>query len=113
MPEGFPARRAALLEAQDALNERHVELRGRDAAVTDQRQHRDALIEQRDALASFHADLASLPEAQQARLQLTRAAAEVDTLLTETLASIERGREAWKRATDAWQRVRDRLDQNS
>lgn len=112
MPDdrALPSRRAALLDAQDALAERHEVLRGEGSALLAHREHRDDLIEHRDAIARFHDDLTSLPEPQRARLLLTKALAETEQMLKETLEAIERAREAWKRATDAWQRVREKLD---
>jgi hypothetical protein len=106
----FPARRAALLDAHDAIGETHARLKSEPSALVTQREHRDDLIEHRDALARFHEDLGAVPGSQRPRLELTKAASETEFMLAETLETIERSREAWKRATDAWQRVRERLD---
>lgn len=106
----FPARRAALLDAHDAIGEAHVRLKSESSALVAQREHRDNLIEHRDALACFHDDLGALPDSQRPRLELTKAASETEFMLDETLETIERSRKAWKHATDAWQRVRERLD---
>ncbi len=109
----MPARRAALLDAQDALGEAHEQLKSESAALVEQREHRDNLIEHRDALSRYHEELAALPEPQRERLTLKKASAETEAMLADTLETIERSREQWKRATEAWQRVRERLDHSS
>lgn len=106
----LPAWRAVLLETQESLTERHNELRAEDKGLLEHREHRDQLIEHREALAEYHATIHRLSESRRERLLLTRAVAETEQMLAETLEVISDAREAWKRATDTWQRVRDRLD---
>jgi hypothetical protein len=107
---GLPVRRDAIVDRHAQLSEQHELLRDRGSALLEHREHRDELIEHRDAIARFHRDLQPLTPTQRERLELGRIAGETEDMLTETLAAIERAREAWKRATDAWQRVREKLD---
>lgn len=109
-PAGLPRQREALLEIQADLSERHEQLRAQESAMVEQREHRDRLIEQRDALAAYHRQTVALSPSQRARLELPKATVETAEMLAETLEIIERGRQAWQRATEAWQRVRERLD---
>ncbi len=110
--QDLSSRRAALVDAHEVLSEQHEELRNEDSALLAHREHRDALIEHRDALARYTRDLAPLPESQRQRLGLARLGEAAEEMLTETLAAIDQAREAWKRATDAWHRVREKLDRN-
>jgi hypothetical protein len=109
-PAGLPRQREALLEIQADLSERHAHLREEGSALVEQREHRDRLIEQREALAAYHRETVVLSPSQRARLELPKAIVETAEMLAETLDVIEQGREAWQRATDVWQRVRERLD---
>lgn len=109
----LPTRRAEILDAHEALSVQHEELRDRESALLEQRQHRDALLEHRDIVAQYNLELAPLPDAQRERLHLFKVSAETDQMLAETLSAIEKAREAWKRATEAWQRVREKLGQRS
>ena len=107
------SRRAALLDAHEVLSEQHEELRDKGPALLGHREHRDALIEHRAAIAQYTQELAPLSEPQCHRLDMARLNEETEQMLTETLAAIDRARDAWRRATDAWQRVREKLGQNS
>lgn len=102
-------RRDAIVDRHAQLSEQHELLRDRGSALLEHREHRDELLEHREAIAQFHHDLQPLTGTQRERLDLGRVAGETDDMLTETLAAIEHAREAWKRATDAWQRVREKL----
>lgn len=109
-PTDLPRRRAELIDAHARLSEAHSRLRDQPNALIEQREHRDALVEHRDALADFHRDVEAASEGLRQRLDIPKATQETEQMLGETLAAIQASREAWKRATDAWQRVREQLD---
>jgi hypothetical protein len=109
----LPTRRAGILDAHEALSVQHEELRDRESALLEQREHRDALLDHRDTIAQYNRELAPLSDAQRERLHIPKVSAETDQMIAETLSSIEKAREAWTRATEAWQRVREKLGQKS
>jgi hypothetical protein len=106
----LPSRRAELIDAHAELSENHSRLREEPNALVAQREHRDALMEHRDALAEFQQEVEAGPEPLRQRLQIPKAREATEQMLGETLATIEQSRQAWKRATDTWQRVREQLD---
>lgn len=109
----LPHRRAQLIDAHAELSENHSRLRDLPNALVEQREHRDALIEHRERLADFHRDVEAGPDSLKQRLEIPRVRQETEQMLGETLATIEASRQAWKRATEAWQRVREQLDKGT
>jgi hypothetical protein len=120
----WPRRRGALLAAHAALEARHRELGVGDAGTVSGRQggqpglpqlhelreHHEELQEHHGALAEYETALGELPPGDRTALTLATQLEAAEVMLVEAGRAADQAREAWRRATDVYKKVRDLLD---
>jgi hypothetical protein len=125
--------RRSLLEAQSRLEERHRGLRlakadaesARQASggaapqgsgsadvplLHELREHHEELQEHHAALEVYQTTLARLSPIERNALSLASTLADAEIMLVEAGRASDQAREAWRRATDVYKKVRDMLD---
>jgi len=126
-------KRRSLLTAHAALEARHRALSVADAGVNSGRQapreasrpgagkpgmsqlhelreHHEALQEHHAALAEYQSALATLPPVERDALSVATTVASAEVMLVEAGRAVDEARDAWRRATDVYKKVRDMLD---
>jgi tetratricopeptide (TPR) repeat protein len=135
----WPLRRRALLDAQARLEERHAALvapqvsAGRSGSgqaprpgsgqaprldsgqaagpqLHELREHHEDLQEHHTALADYQSALDDLSPTERDALSLGKALTSAEVMLLEAGRAVDEAREAWRRATDVYKKVRDILD---
>ena len=76
----------------------------------DLREHHEELQEHHGALAEYQTALADLPPVERDALTLATTLAAAEVMLVEAGRAADRAREAWRRASDVYKKVRELLD---
>lgn len=126
-------KRRSLLAAQAALEARHRALGAADAGVDSDRQgpgeasgqsapkpgvtqlhelreHHEELQEHHAALTEYQTALAGLPPVERDALSVAATLASAEVMLVEAGRAVDQARDAWRRATDVYKKVRHMLD---
>lgn len=74
------------------------------------REHHEELQEHQAALAEYQTALAGEPPVERDALTLATTLAAAEVMLVEAGRAADEAREAWRRATDVYKKVRDLLD---
>jgi hypothetical protein len=74
------------------------------------REHHEELQEHHAALADYQTGLAELPPVERDALTLATTLEAAEVMLVEAGRAVDQAREAWRRATDVYKKVRDLLD---
>lgn len=103
-------RRRALLDRHGVLAGRHRALKEQPGQLVELREHYEVLQEHQAALAEFQTALRNAPPDERHALSLADALESAEGMLVEAGRAVEDARQAWRRATEVYQRVRDMLD---
>jgi hypothetical protein len=126
----WAGRRRSLLAAHAGLEERHRHINVTDVGAGPARQdkqasappsreapqlhelreHHEELQEHHAALAAYQTELAELPPVERNALSLASALDSAEVMLVEAGRAADEAREAWRKATDVYKKVRDMLD---
>jgi hypothetical protein len=74
------------------------------------REHHEELQEHHGALAEYETALGELPPGDRTALTLATQLEAAEVMLVEAGRATDQAREAWRRATDVYKKVRDLLD---
>jgi hypothetical protein len=112
------------MTAHAALEARHRELGAADAArrsgrqegqpampqLHELREHHEELQDHQTALADYQTGIASLAPVERDALTLATTLEAAEVMLVEAGRAVDEAREAWRRATEVYKKVRDLLD---
>jgi hypothetical protein len=102
--------RQRLLDDHARLQGRHREVIREGAQLHDLREHHEELQEHHSALAAHETSLSDLPPADRIQLSLATTIEAAETMLVETARAVDEARNAWRKATSVYQKVRNMLD---
>jgi hypothetical protein len=127
----WPLRRRALRDAQARLEERHATLVARKVSagrtgseqasrpgsgqaagpqLHELREHHEELQEHHGALVDYQSALDDLSPTERDALSLAKALSSAEVMLVEAGRAVDEAREAWRRATAVYKKVREMLD---
>jgi hypothetical protein len=102
--------RRALLDRHQVLAGRHRALEDRPGDLVELREHHEELQEHQAALAEFQTALQDARPDERHSLSLASVLESAEVMLVEAGRAVENARQAWRRATEVYQKVRDMLD---
>jgi tetratricopeptide (TPR) repeat protein len=106
----LPQRRRMLLDRHAFFDGRHRALKSRPGQLLELREHHEELQEHQAALAAFETALQDAPPDERRALSVATALEAAEVMLVEAGRAVDAARQAWRRATEVYQKVRDMLD---